>query len=68
MGEEGLEAAVLLDRGYADLQLGLTDCIVMTAAERLGEPVFTFDFRDFRAVTVGGRSLELVVSESDVAS
>lgn len=68
VGEEILEAAAALDRGYVDLQLGLTDCIVMTLAERVGEPVFTFDFRDFRAVTVGGRSLELVVSESDVAS
>lgn len=68
VGQEDLDAAAVLDRRYVDLQLGLADCIVMTLAERLGEPVFTFDFRDFRAVTVKGRSLELVVGEPDVAS
>lgn len=39
----------------------------MTLAHRLDKPVFTFDFRDFRAVTVGGRTLDRVVSEADVA-
>lgn len=68
VGQEDLDAAAVLDRRYVDLQLGLADCIVMTLAERLGEPVFTFDFRDFRAVTVNGRSLELVVGEPDVAN
>lgn len=68
IGLDVLEAAAALDRQHADLQLGLTDCIVMTLARRLGEPVFTFDFRDFRGVTVGGRPLDLVVSESDLAN
>lgn len=63
-----LEAAAALDRQYADLQLGLTDCVVMTLARRADEAVFTFDFRDFRAVTIEGRPLELVVSESDVVT
>lgn len=67
-GLDVLESAAALDRQHADLQLGLTDCIVMTLARRLGEPVFTFDFRDFRAVTVAGRPLDLVVSEGDIAS
>lgn len=67
VGLDVLEAAVLLGRQYVDVQLGLTDCIVMTLAHRLDKPVFTFDFRDFRAVTVGGRTLDLVVSEADVA-
>lgn len=66
VGLDLLESAAVLDRHHIDLQLGLTDCIVMTLARRLGEPVLTFDFRDFRAVTVDGRALDLVVSESDV--
>ena len=65
VGLDLLEAVSVLDRQHVDLQLGLTDCIVMSLASRLGEPVFTFDFRDFRAVTVGGRPLDLVVSEAD---
>ena len=66
--QEVLEAAAVLDRSYVDLRLGLTDCIVMTLAESLGEPVFTFEFRDFRAVTVQGQSLELVVGGTFAAN
>lgn len=66
--QELLEQAAALDRSYADLQLGLTDAIVAMLAVREREPVFTFDFRDFRAITIDGRSLELVVGEGEVSS
>lgn len=65
---ETLDDASELDRRYLDLQLGLTDSVVMILAQQTGMPVFMFDFRDFRAVTVGGRALELVVAERDVES
>lgn len=66
--QELLEQAAALDRGFADLQLGLTDAIVATLAARHREPVFTPDFRDFRAITVEGHPLELVVAEGDISS
>lgn len=63
---ELLEQAAVLDRRYSDLQLGITDCLVAVLSARYGEPIFTFDFRDFRAIEVGGRPLELVVHEGEV--
>lgn len=63
-----LEQAAALDRRYLDLQLGLTDCIVAVLAAREREPVLTFDFRDFRAITLDNRALDLVVGEADIAT
>jgi uncharacterized protein len=42
--------AVAVDRSYGDLNLGLVDTAVMAVAEDRDLPVFTFDFRAFRAV------------------
>jgi len=60
--------AVAIDARYADLNLGLADTSVMALAEERQLPVFTFDFRAFRAVRGPGRdgSWPLVVSESDL--
>ncbi len=58
-----LKGAVDLDRRYLDLQLGLADCIVMVLAQGRGQAVFTFDFRDFRAVSIDRQPIDLVVSE-----
>ncbi len=45
------EAALELDRRYADLDLGLADLSVAIVAQRLGtRRVLTFDERHFRAV------------------
>ncbi|MGZ6617244.1 MAG: type II toxin-antitoxin system VapC family toxin, partial [Solirubrobacteraceae bacterium] len=47
----GYEAAVDLDRRYAELNLGLADLSVAVLAHRLGtERILTFDERHFRAV------------------
>lgn len=46
------EAALTLDRRYADLNLGLADLSVAVIAQRLGtRRILTFDDRHFRAVT-----------------
>ncbi len=60
--------AVEIDAAYADLNLGLVDASVMALAEEVKLPVFTFDFRAFRAVKGPGRggSWRLVVDESDL--
>lgn len=45
-------AAVDLERGYADLGLGLADCALVVLAQRLrSRTLLTFDARHFRAVT-----------------
>jgi predicted nucleic acid-binding protein len=45
------EAALELDRQYADLNLGLADLAVVVLARRLGtRQILTFDERHFRAV------------------
>lgn len=54
--------AVALDRRYAALDLGLSDCATMVLAARFGtRQVLTFDHRHFRAVTpLQGGSFELL--------
>jgi uncharacterized protein len=61
--------AVKLDADYADLGLGLVDAVVMALVERTGWPVFTLDFRDFRAVPgpVDG-TWPFLLSEDDLAA
>jgi predicted nucleic acid-binding protein len=44
-----LRRATELDDKYADLKLGFVDTSVMAIAERHEMPIFTFDFRGFRA-------------------
>lgn len=60
--------AVDIDAAYADLGLGLVDASVMALAEERRLPVFTFDFRAFRAVRGPRRAgtWRLVVDESDL--
>lgn len=60
--------AVELDAQYAGLDLGLVDASVMAVAEERRQPVFTFDFRAFRAVRGPGRGGKwpLVVDEGDL--
>lgn len=60
--------AVDIDAEHADLDLGLVDASVMALAEERQLPVFTFDFRAFRAVRGPGRggTWPLVVDESDL--
>lgn len=56
--------AVEIDARYADLDLGLTDGVVMACAERFGAPVFTFDFRSFRATKPEKGEWRLLVDEA----
>ena len=60
--------AVEIDAAHAELGLGLVDASVMALAEERRLPVFTFDFRGFRAVRGPGRggTWRLVVNESDL--
>ncbi len=60
--------AVEIDASHGDLGLGLVDAAVMAVAEKLKQPVFTFDFRGFRAVRGPGRggTWRLVVDETDL--
>lgn len=44
-----MQRAAELDAKYADLNLGFVDASVMAIAERHEMPIFTFDFRGFRA-------------------
>ena len=54
-----------LDVQYADLNLGLTDCTVIAAAERLGVPdVLTVDQRDFRPIQSKLGSLRLLPADA----
>jgi predicted nucleic acid-binding protein len=60
--------ALEIDATFADVNLGLVDCSVMALAEERRLPVFTFDFRAFRAVPgpARGKNWRLVVEESDL--
>lgn len=55
--------AVELDRQYADLNLGVVDGCVMAIAERHDLPIFTFDFRDFRATESANGPWRLAIDE-----
>ena len=61
-GPVELAACTRLLTRYQDLELGLTDASVMSAAEDLGTlTIATLDFRDFRAVTTeSGRAFDLL--------
>lgn len=60
--------AVEIDARYADLDLGLADCAVMAVAEAEGCPIFTFDFRDFRAAPpLAGGAWPLFIEERHLA-
>ncbi len=57
----------MIDAAYPALDLGLVDAVVMALAEQRGDPVFTFDFRDFRAVKGPDKGAwPLVVTEADL--
>lgn len=61
------QRAVAIDAAHAELDLGLVDGAVMAVAEERGLPVFTFDFRGFRAVRGPDKGeWPLVVSEADL--
>lgn len=65
--EADWKLAVEIDAQHADLDLGFVDATVMALAYRLQLPIFTFDFRDFRAIpTPDDRPWPLVVEESDL--
>jgi len=55
--------AAEMDSRYADLSLGFVDASVMAIAERHDLPVFTFDFRDFRATESAVGPWRLAVDE-----
>jgi len=55
--------ATEFDRQYADLELGFVDACVMAFAERHELPIFTFDFRDFRATESAAGPWRLVLDE-----
>lgn len=58
-----LRRAVELDRQYADLNLGVVDGSVMAIAERHELPIFTFDFRHFRATQSASGPWRLAIDE-----
>lgn len=58
-----MHRAAELDRRYADLNLGVVDGCVMAIAERHDLPIFTFDFRDFRATESAHGPWRLAVDE-----
>jgi predicted nucleic acid-binding protein len=59
-----LRRAVEFDTRFASLGLGFVDGTVMALAERLGLPILTFDFRDFRATAPARGHWRLVVDEA----
>ena len=58
-----MQRAVELDRRYGDLNLGVVDGCVMAIAEHRDLPIFTFDFRDFRATESATGPWRLAVDE-----
>ncbi|HET7054763.1 MAG TPA: PIN domain-containing protein [Solirubrobacterales bacterium] len=58
-----MRRAAEMDDKYADLRLGLVDASVMAIAERHDLPIFTFDFRDFRATESANGPWRLAVDE-----
>lgn len=56
-----------LDERYADLDLGLADASVMAVAERYDLPIFTFDFRHFRATAPEKGHWRLLLDEDQLA-
>ncbi len=58
-----MQRAVELDRRYGDLNLGVVDGCVMAIAEHRDLPIFTFDFRDFRATESAVGPWRLAVDE-----
>ncbi|MGB7587524.1 MAG: PIN domain-containing protein [Solirubrobacterales bacterium] len=58
-----MQRAVELDRKYSDLNLGVVDGCVMAIAERHELPIFTFDFRDFRATESASGPWRLAIDE-----
>ncbi len=59
-----MQRAVELDRKYSDLNLGVVDGCVMAIAERHELPIFTFDFRDFRATESASGPWRLAIDEN----
>jgi uncharacterized protein len=55
--------AAELDAKYADLNLGFVDTCVMAIAERRESPIFTFDFRGFRATESATGPWRLAIDE-----
>ena len=58
-----LRRATELDDKYADLGLGFVDAAVMAIAERHELPIFTFDFRGFRATESADGPWRLAIDE-----
>jgi predicted nucleic acid-binding protein len=58
-----LRRAGEIDRGFADLGLGLVDATVMALAEQHELPILTFDFEHFRATRPRRGFWRLVVDE-----
>lgn len=58
-----LRRATELDDKYADLELGFVDTSVMAIAERHELPIFTFDFKDFRATESAKGPWSLAIDE-----
>lgn len=58
-----LRRATELDDKYADLKLGFVDTSVMAIAERHEMPIFTFDFRGFRATESAAGPWRLAMDE-----
>lgn len=58
-----VKRAAELDRQYADLNLGFVDAAVMAIAERHRMPIFTFDFRGFRATESASGPWRLAIDE-----
>jgi predicted nucleic acid-binding protein len=61
------ETIIKLDRQYADLDLGLADCALVTLADRYDTThILSFDERHFRAVTpLGGGAFTILPADAD---
>jgi predicted nucleic acid-binding protein len=58
-----LRRAVEIDRGFADLGVGIVDATVMALAEQHDLPILTFDFEHFRATRPRRGYWHLVIDE-----